>query len=523
MKIFSVPQLKLWDKRTINQNQVDNSAKVSSAVLIERAASGVVDWLLNKFSSTKDELTFHFFCGPGNNGADGLLSANILLQKGLKAKVWIFKESGSVDYNRELANHKLENIYHLKNKNDSLKTLSELAEPDNIIIDSIFGNGLNKKLSGIFAETIYYLNDLAGFKVAIDMPSGLFADDETIGKAIFKADTVLTFEKPKLSFFVEDSQKFIKSWNIIKIGLSKHFEEDLSSDNHYLTKNEIAKLKIPRNKISHKNTYGHVLLVGGTKDKFGCIALAAKAALRSGCGLVSVDCPLEVGAKVISMIPEVMAEQVFHYTNNNKDDDDDKTDYSRWTDKNYHAIAIGPGLEINLLAKERLFALLNVLNMTDIPILIDADGLNLIARYPELKSMLGRNCILTPHPKEFSRLAGRSFDNGWDELKAAQDFAITHKLVLVLKKSVSMIFTPEGKIYISERGTHGMATAGSGDVLTGMITSFLGQGYTQLDAALLAVYLHGLAGEIGVNIFCAESLMASDIIDNISAAFGMLS
>ena len=310
---------------------------------------------------------------------------------------------------------------------------------------------------------------------------------------------------PKLSFLFSDNEEFVGNWGILSIGLNQEFIDSVDSDYYLTTSDLIEELIIDRKKFSHKGTYGHVLMVSGSYGKMGAAILACKACLRTGSGLVTVHIPKIAYSIMQIALPEVMVS-------------------IDWSDiiisnvpnvESYSAIGVGPGIGTKQNTKK---ALIDLFEKVKYPMVIDADGLNILAENKELISKIPKNSILTPHPKEFERLIG-TFSDDYTRMQQQISFAVNNQLYLVLKGAYTSIACPDGKVYFNNTGNPGMATAGSGDVLTGMILSLLGQGYNSKDAAIFAVYLHGLAGDIAAHKLSEEALIASDIIENIGNAY----
>jgi NAD(P)H-hydrate epimerase len=497
IKILSVKQIREADSFTILNEPI------KSIDLMERAASKCAEWLIGKISGQKVKV----FCGMGNNGGDGLALVRILLADFIRAEAFIvhhgktFSEDSSLNLKRleELAP---EIIHHIYTEND----IPEIDQTD-VVVDAVFGSGLSKPVTGIAALVFDQINNSKAITIAIDIPSGLFADaytDPSKG-TIIAADYTLTFQLPKLSFFFSQNDRFCGEWVILDIHLHPEFIEQVPTKTFLLTKEDIAPILKPRGRFSHKGTYGHALLIAGGKGKTGAAILSAKAAIRSGLGLLTVHLPEDAAIPLQTAVPEAMISY-----------DQSKDVFSRIPDlSNYNAIGIGPGIGQR---PETAAALKLLIQEIKVPIVFDADALNILGDNRTWLSFLPMGCILTPHPKEFERLAGKSGDE-FERLEMQKAFSAKYNCYVVVKGAFSSISTPDGKVYFNPTGNPGMATGGSGDILTGIILSLLAQHYTPLEAVLTGVYIHGLAGDIAVEEQGYPSLIASDIIDCLSNAF----
>lgn len=499
MKILNTNQIKKLDQATI-QNEA-----ISSLDLMERASLTFVNWFINTFPNTHQVV--QIFCGIGNNGGDGLAVARLLSQRAYTIQVFYCKISPntSQDFEKNLARlpkRQAIEVFEIEEKSD-FPALSA----DNILIDAIFGSGLNRPVIGYWASLIKYINQTAKTIVAIDIPSGLFADQATTSTHI-QAHYTCSFELPKLAFLFPENQHSLGYWTIKPIRLDANFIKKTNSPYYYITPNFIKSILKTRHKFDHKGTYGHALLVAGSYGKVGAAVLAAKACLRTGAGLVSVHSPKCAYQILQISFPEAMVsidtnESFFSQTPNLKP---------------YKAIGIGCGLGTENISKE---ALADLIKKTNLALVLDADALNILAQNKELLKQLPKNSILTPHPKEFERLFGKA-DNDFNRNELQRKKAQELQVYIVLKGANTCIATPEGDCYFNSTGNPGMGTAGTGDVLTGMITSLKAQGYSSLDAAILGVYLHGLAGDLAVLELGQEALLASDVIAHIGRAFRAL-
>ncbi|MFN7013897.1 MAG: NAD(P)H-hydrate dehydratase, partial [Bacteroidia bacterium] len=422
-------------------------------------------------------------------------------------KVYVIAEKGkgSPDF--------LENISRLEKLSLPIiyvQTLNQIKsfKSNDVIIDAMFGTGLNKPVEGFYAEVIQIINQSHKEVISIDIPSGLFCDtcDLTSLKNVVKATHTLTFQLPKFSFLFPETGKFVGLFHILDIGLDKEFIHAQDSIFYFITEEDIRlNFNFQRKKFSHKGTYGHALLIAGSFGKAGAAILAAKACLKSGVGLVSIHTARNNVYAIHSAFPEAMVS-----IDSNSEHISEIPALS-----NFDAIGIGPGIGLH---EDTVKAFKNLIQTSEIPLVIDADAINILSENKTWLSFLPQGSILTPHPKEFERLVGK-YNDSFERLQKARELSIKTNLVIVLKDAHTAIFSPSGNIYFNSTGNPGMATAGSGDVLTGVITSFLAQGYNSVEAALLGVYIHGMAGDIAAANCSLQALIAGDIIDGLSRAF----
>jgi ADP-dependent NAD(P)H-hydrate dehydratase / NAD(P)H-hydrate epimerase len=501
MKILTADQIRAWDAYTIEHE------RITSIDLMERASTVFTDWFSSLYNA---ENTVYLFCGTGNNGGDGLAIARLLHQRFYNVKVFICRisTSESDDFKTSLSRLPLrsEILRGYINEQDAFPKIEKKA----IIIDAILGSGLSRPVVGYWADFFEYLNESKNDIVSVDIPSGLFSDKtlkNTEGVAI-EAKQVFSFEIPKLSFLMPENQHFIQSFSYKSIGLKENFIDNIDSNNIYITFDFIKNIIKKRDKFSHKGTHGHALLVVGSFGMAGAAVLSARACMRSGVGLLTVHTPQCNRLILQSTIPEAMVRT-----------DADEFAISQNNDSIiYEAIGIGSGIG---KAGRTASALKIYLSKTTLPMVIDADALNLIADNPEMLSLIPKHSILTPHPKEFERLFGKTKDD-FEQLELIRNKAKTLKINILLKGAHTIVANTEGVCHFNSTGNAGMATAGSGDVLTGIITGLLAQGYDPSYAAILGVYLHGLAGDLAAEKVGQEALIASDIIENLGLAFKKL-
>ena len=510
MKILSSEEIRKADAFTIEHEPV------KSINLMERAAKASVKWLASSPALLPKEKgakpTVKIFCGLGNNGGDGLAIARMLAIKKYKVEVCIIRYADKCSEDFLINEKRLRKIKKITIHNiTSAVQLEKLnLKPSAVIIDAIFGTGLNKPAEGLVADAIRSINNSRCFVVSIDIPSGLFSDKHSpAGKnEIVCANHTLTFHVPKLSFMFPESGKYVSDFSVLNIGLDDDFISSLSSINYFVTADNARSMLKPRNKFSHKGTFGHALIVSGSYGKMGACVLTSRACLSAGAGLVTVHIP-ECGYDILQTSnPEVMVET----------DSLGKIISDTISIDKYNAIGIGPGIGTE---KETQNALKVLIQNSSVSLVLDADALNILSENKTWISFLPKNSILTPHPGEFKRLVG-DFDNDYERLNKQKEFSIKHGVFVVLKGAHTCITCPDGKIYFNSTGNPGMATAGSGDVLTGIITGLLAQGYNSKQASVLGVYLHGLAGGFAAKNLSEESLIARNIIEFLGDAFRKL-
>ena len=498
MKIFPSSIVREADAYTIKHEPI------AGIDLMERAASKCFDLIDKKYGKK----TYYIFAGPGNNGGDGLVIARLLAGKQYEVFVFIVKVTNkfSQDFQTNLTRLQEQNKATIKEIN-AINFFPKI-KPNSIIIDAIFGSGLSRPIEGLAAQIINKLNNTDATKIAIDIPSGLFGEDNTNNNKenIFKANLTLSFQFPKLSFLLPENYKYVGNFEILDIGIHKEFIKRAETKNFYITIDEIKIKK--REKFSHKGTYGHCLLYAGSYGKTGAAVLSAKACMETGTGLLTAYIPKTSYQIFQTSIPEAMCTTF-----------DDKTNNFTIPDTNkYDTIALGPGIGTSRLSLAITDALIQKAQK---PMVIDADGLNLLAGNPYLIKMLPKNSILTPHPGEFKRLSG-NYTNDIEKLEKLKKFANKYNVIVLLKGAHSVTATPDGRLFFNSTGNPGMATAGSGDTLTGIIASLLAQNYNPLQATVFGTYIHGLAGDIAAQNYNYESITASKIINNINKAFSLI-
>ena len=513
MKVFNAAQIKRWDAYTIEQDYIP------SIDLMERAATACFNWIVNKFGpllfhkADGPKKSFCIFCGKGNNGGDGLAIARLLLDHDYDTSIYIIApdKKGSKDF--EI------NLERLQGTTATIHFINEAASipligKNQIVIDALFGTGLNKPVDAVAATLIQHINQSMATVISIDIPSGMFADKSSVGLPVVKANITLSFEGYKTCFLLPENEQQSGEVHILGIGLNKDFATNEPALFTFSDRSVIKEFFRPRKIFSHKGNLGHALLIAGSYGKTGAAQLAAKACLRSGVGLLSIHVPEKANDILQATVPEAM------------------TLTGQIIPANIYACAgIGPGLgttpEVVILVNNVINNIQQLTADKPVPanickLVIDADALNILSANKSLLNNLPGQTILTPHPKEFERLFGKSA-NDFDRITLALQEAASLNCFIILKGHYSFIATPTGEGYFNSTGNAGMATGGSGDVLTGMLTGLASQGYSPLETCLLGVYLHGLAGDLAAETLSQEAMIAGDIIDYIGKAFKSLS
>ncbi len=496
IRIHNVEQLRAADAYTIEHTPI------ASIDLMERAATACTEWILKRFHPGQ---SFTIVCGQGNNGGDGLAVARLLHARGKKITVCIAENCGkqSVDFSANIG--RLPKEVTLLRLNKETPTLP-VSTDDTVYIDALFGSGLNREADSQAADLIEQLNKSGKTIIAIDIPSGLFADRETSLRApVVNATFTLTFQSPKQAFFYAEYARYTGEWHVLDIGLDTHFLADQKGTIYQLEEADLATTLKARPAYGHKGTFGHALLLAGSLGKTGAAQLAAKACLRSGAGRVTVrtpECgllPLQIGVAEAMVNPD---EEEQHLST--------PLQPGEW-----QAIGVGPGIGTH---HETANVLKRLLQDSAGPFVLDADALNILSDNKTWLHFLPQGTILTPHPGEFERLAGK-IENPFDRTAAQLEFAHRYHCYVLLKGQYSALACPDGTLVFNATGNSGMATAGSGDVLTGVITALCAQGYSPFTAAFCGMYLHGLAGDMAAVEIGQTGMIAGDIIEFLPSAF----
>lgn len=499
MKFFNTPLIKAIDAYTIEHEPV------ASIDLMERAAHALTAAVLERYAGR----TFMVFAGPGNNGGDGLAVARMLHAVGCKVAVWLVNPKGELSPDCAVNLERLQGtdvpVVHVQDN-----FVMPSFPVDTVIIDALFGSGLDRPVvSGVFADVIRGIDACENDVVAIDMPSGLLGgENEPALQLIVFATLTLTLQFPKLSQLLAENEMFVGELQVLDIQLSQQAIDEIPSPFFYTCKEDIQPLLKPRAKHAHKGNYGRALLVAGSKGMAGASVLAARAALRCGVGLLTVHVPSCNNTIMQGAVPEAMTS-----IDNSECCFSDTIDTARYT-----AVGIGPGLG---QSKESEAALLDLIDNCRVPMVLDADALNILARNPKYMQRLPQGSVITPHVGEFARLFGAT-DSSYVRLQAAQAYAMTFGVTIVLKGAHTVVVTQMGTFHFNSTGNPGMATGGCGDVLTGCILALLAQGYAAPDAARLAVFVHGLSGDIAAIDKGQTALVAGDVVDYLPHAWRSL-
>ncbi|MCL5128041.1 NAD(P)H-hydrate dehydratase [Algibacter sp. L4_22] len=497
MKIFSKEQIYEGDKITAEKQEI------SSTDLMERAGSQIFNWIDLRMQGA--QVPIHVFCGIGNNGGDGLVLARHLILAGYNVNTFVVNcsDKRSKDF--------LINYDRVKNVTKNWPTLLSCTEDfpeikaEDIIVDCVFGIGLNRPVDEWVKNLFIHFRVSKAFTLSVDIPSGLYTDKAiTDEDAVVYAGYTLSFASPKLVFFLPETAKFTVQWEVLDIGLDPEFLSATQTDVQLIGKNEILPNYIPRDKYSHKGQFGHALIIGGSYGKIGAVTLASRSALSAGSGLVTAYIP-KCGYNILqTALPEAMVLT---------DVDDENITNINFTIKPT-VIGIGIGIGTDSKTKKAFKAFLKA-NKT--PLVVDADAINILAKRKSLLKLLPPESILTPHPKELKRLIG-PWENDFDKLEKVKAFSNLHKVIVVIK-GANTITVFDDTLYVNTTGNPGLSTAGSGDVLTGIITGLIAQSYHPVVASIFGVYLHGKSADIAVENYGYQSLIASHVIDNLGEAF----
>ncbi len=500
MKILSGNQIKAIDAYTIENEPI------SSVDLMERAAIAVVDKIVKRWDSSTP---VKIFAGPGNNGGDALAIARMLGDKGYDVWACLFNTNGKLSPDCATNRDRLKASYTVKlDVIETQFTPPQLQEGD-LVIDGLFGTGINKPLNGGFASVVKYINSSQATVVSIDIPSGLMTEDNTnnVMNHIVRADYTYTFQYPKLAFLFPENEMYTGKWEVLNIGLIDPDNQDTKSPYVFTDPKDLQKILKKRSKYAHKGTMGHAALVAGKKGMAGAAILSARACLRGGVGKLTVHTPEANSLTLQIAVPEAVLQT-------------EREDYFSQTFDitEFDALAIGPGIGTE---SDTAQAFIEQISLSKIPIVLDADALNILGSHRGWINQLPRNTIVTPHKKELFGLISTT-RNSYEELERTRELAARQQIFVVIKGANSAVCTPDGHAYFNCTGNPGMATAGSGDVLTGIILALLAQDYRSEEAVRLGVYLHGLAGDLAAEDKGYEGLIASDIIEYLPKAFQTL-
>ena len=502
MKILSSNQLKELDKYTMEQEPI------ASIDLMERAAQALTEAIIRRWDTSHPIVVF---AGPGNNGGDALAVARMLSQKSYHVEVFLFNTKGRLSEECQTNLHRLKTCGSIYFTEISTQFDPPILTENHVVIDGLFGTGLNKPLNGGFAAVVKYINASKATVVAIDIPSGLMGEDNTynIRPHIVRADVTLSIQLPKLSFFFPENEEIVGEWELLDIGLKQSYIQAAESPYSILEEEQIRSLIKPRKRFAHKGSFGHGLLIAGSYGMAGASILSAKACLRSGIGLLTVHVPIYNHDLLQTTVPETIVQTDIH-----------ERYFAEPVDlSKYKALAIGPGLGQE---EDTALAMMEQIQASNIPVVLDADAINILSSHRNWLSRLPKQSILTPHLGELERLTGKCMDT-YERLTKVKELASYLHSYIIVKGAWTIIVTPDGRCFLNPTGNPGMATAGSGDVLTGILLALLAQGYSQEEACQLGVYVHGLAGDIAAETMSQMGMTSGDIIAALPQAWKKIS
>lgn len=503
MNILSAEMIRQADAYTIQHEPV------SDIDLMERAAMACTNWLVLHLPTGKSLVVF---AGNGNNGGDGLAIARMMWGKGFPVKVILAGSDKKRTPSCQINLNRLRTIREISViQFEDKQPLPAIDPGSDIVVDALFGSGLSRTVEGVPKAIIRHINDSGALTISIDIPSGLYCDQSVAGlkdPAIVRADHTLSFAPMKLAFLFAENDLYSGEVQLLDIGLMQEFIDKAGSRNILTEERDVIPMLPLRNRFSHKGTFGHALLICGAKGKMGAGVLAARACLRSGAGLVTSHIPESGNSILQSAVPEAMLDL---------DEHPDRFTGLKTTEP-YSAIGIGPGIGMEPATQTALKLLIQ--NASS-PLILDADALNILGENKTWLPFLPKGTILTPHKKEFERFAGPCA-NDFERNEKQRELSVKYGLYILLKGAYTAITTPDGYCYFNPTGNPGMATGGSGDVLTGIITGLRAQGLPPLAACVIGAYLHGLAGDLAAKELSQESLIAGDIVDFLGKAIKQL-
>jgi NAD(P)H-hydrate epimerase len=508
MKAVTAEQMQELDRKAIE------TYRIPGIVLMENAGRGATEAIFNAFPDIR-KMNVAIIAGKGNNGGDGFVIARYLLNKGVSVKVFLLAgpkaPRGDAEINLQIFTRMKGEIISVPSSKDFQKMKKDLEKFD-LLIDSIFGTGLDAEVRGYYREVINHLNTLQKPIVAIDIPSGVDANTgKPLGTAI-RASLTITFGLPKVGLLISPGLDYVGELKVIGIGFPKSLIEEEKIQTHLLEGDEIRGwLSIPRHGDTHKGDYGHLLVLAGSVGKTGAAAMTCEAALRMGAGLVTLGIPKSLNSIMAVKLTEAMTQPLPETPQQTLSLHGFNTILRLCENKK--AVIIGPGIGT---VKETQSLILKLVKTLDLPIVIDADGLTALATQPKILPTTNRSLVLTPHPGEMATLTRSSVKEiQEDRIGVSKNFSKSHHVHLVLKGQRTLIATPQGEVFINPTGNPGMASGGTGDVLTGMIGGLICQGLGILPSLQISVYLHGLAGDRVASEKGEKSLVATDIIEKI--------
>lgn len=498
MKIYTAAQIREIDAYTIANEPI------SSINLMERASTAFARKFMERWGTS---VVLKVFAGPGNNGGDALAVSRILATMGYRVSVYLFNTKGTLSPDCQTNKIRLRECRNI----NFVEVTSSFAPPvlneGDVVIDGLFGTGVTRPLNGGFASVVKYINSSKATVVSIDVPSGLMCEDNehNVKDHIIKADYTFTFQYPKLAFFFPENEEYVGDWSVLGINLIEPQTEEFLTPYTFTETPVIKSMLRKRSRFAHKGSAGNAVLVAGKMGMAGAAILSSKACLRAGVGKVTVhtqECnvlPLHIA------VPEAVLSV-----------DEDKMCFSKsFQMQGFDAIAMGPGMGREPATAQ---AMIEQVRLSKVPAVLDADAINILGDHKGWLSQLPSNCILTPHKKELFGLLDATV-NSFDQLDKTRELCSRQQIYIVIKGAFSAIVCPDGSVCFNPTGNPGMATAGSGDVLTGVILALLAQGYEPDNAVKLGVYVHGLAGDIAAETRGYEGVIASDILESIPEAF----
>lgn len=498
MKIFSSKNIKDLDKATCESQCID------SLTLMERAANAVAKEIIERFLPSRNIIAM---AGPGNNGGDTLAVCRILADQGFSnIDVFLFNVKGTLSADCEEQRNRLSEVKGIKLTEINTSFNPPHLTENDVIIDGLFGSGLREPLSGGFASVARLINESGAYVISIDIPSGLAGEWNADFKYrdMVHANLTLTFQFPKLSFLFGENADIIGECKILDIGIDPKAMKATPTDWLLVESRTVRPQLHPRAPFTGKRDYGSAMIFAGSMGMMGAAVLCGGATLRCGAGLATIHAPRTAMTILQTAIPEVMFEP----------DRNERIITDMSLHHSHQAVAVGPGIGTG---EATINALESLLKTCKSPLVLDADALNCIVKRPALLSMLPPHTVITPHIGEFDRLFGEQ-SNSEQRLKKAIEASRHYNIVIVLKSHYTMIVRPTGKVYFNSTGNAGMATAGAGDVLTGVIAAFMAQGYRPEYAATIGVFVHGLAGDIASEELGEYGVVASDISQRLGRA-----
>ncbi len=512
MKLVTSAQM-----RKIDREAIDNRS-IPGEWLMENAGRGIATGILQKLIRTPSEATVTIFCGKGNNGGDGYVVARHLYEAGVNVTVYFLgpldKLSPDARLNFDRAAGLGVTLYEIKSSDDLPKDLS-----CDLIIDAVFGTGFSGAPKGLSAEIIEFINSQDTEIVAVDAPSGLNVDNGQFEGAVVRADYTFTMALPKYGLYLSPGRELAGGVQVVPIGVPNDVVESFDLENELITPEIVAACLPTRKPDGHKGDFGRLFVLAGSTGMTGAAAMAGLSALRAGCGLVKIGCPKSVQPVLATKLTEVMTHPFPDVGGRGMFALRGLGEVRKFVAEN-DAVVIGPGIGTHHETFELIRRLVSKL---DKPAIIDADGLNALAGHTDVLKGCSVMPILTPHPGEFRRLTDRVTPEDIQErADMVRSVAADFNVILVLKGSPTLVSAPGGNCYLNPTGNNGMATAGSGDVLSGIIGSFLAQGMDPFDASVAGVYVHGLAGDYATHMLTERAMIAGDMIDNLPDVFELL-